>query len=141
LSNGNGSSSSSNFSSQNGSGSTAGNGASARGCSGGGSSGGCSGSSGGSVRRPERREIRARLLVDCCGHYSPIVKQMRGGQKPQAMVLVVGSCADGVPPEKNRCELHGLQCLLYLFKGQKAFGQDKRSPTLEQYAAAPSCRA
>ncbi len=49
-----------------------------------------------------RREIRARLLVDCCGHYSPIVKQMRGGAKPQAMVLVVGSCADGVPLERNR---------------------------------------
>ncbi len=37
------------------------------------------------------------------GHYSPIVKQMRGGSKPQGMVLVVGTCADGVPAERNRC--------------------------------------
>ena len=36
------------------------------------------------------------------GHYSPIVKQMRGGAKPQGMVLVVGTCADGVPAERNR---------------------------------------
>ncbi len=50
----------------------------------------------------ENGNTRARLLVDCCGHYSPIVKQMRGGAKPQAMVLVVGSCADGSPPEQNR---------------------------------------
>jgi hypothetical protein len=36
------------------------------------------------------------------GHYSPVVKQMRGGSKPEAMVLVLGGCADGVPPELNR---------------------------------------
>ena len=52
---------------------------------------------------PQRREVTARLLVDCMGHYSPIVKQMRGGAKPHGMVLVVGTCADGVPADQNRC--------------------------------------
>jgi hypothetical protein len=49
-----------------------------------------------------KQQITARLLVDCMGHYSPVVKQMRGGSKPEAMVLVLGGCADGVPPELNR---------------------------------------
>jgi len=50
----------------------------------------------------ERQTITARLLVDCMGHYSPIVKQVRGGAKPEAMVLVVGSCATGVPAAANK---------------------------------------
>lgn len=48
-----------------------------------------------------RKQVNARLLVDCMGHYSPIVKQMRGGAKPEGMVLVVGSCADGIAQEAN----------------------------------------
>ena len=28
------------------------------------------------------------------GHYSPIVKQLRGKAKPDGMVLVVGGCAE-----------------------------------------------
>ena len=54
---------------------------------------------------PQRNEVTARLLVDCMGHYSPIVKQMRGSAKPQGMVLVVGTCAEGMPAERNRCVL------------------------------------
>ena len=59
---------------------------------------------------PQRREVTARLLLDCMGHYSPIVKQMRGGAKPEGMVLVVGTCADGVPAERNRCALQAVAC-------------------------------
>jgi lycopene cyclase CruP len=33
--------------------------------------------------------------LDCMGHYSPIVKQMRGKAKPEGMVIVVGGCAEG----------------------------------------------
>ena len=40
------------------------------------------------------------------GHYSPIVKQMRGGAKPEGMVLVVGSCADGIAQEANTCVVY-----------------------------------
>ena len=35
------------------------------------------------------------------GHYGPITKQIRGGAKPKGMVVVVGGCMGGVPPEKN----------------------------------------
>ena len=41
------------------------------------------------------KQLKCRLLLDCMGHYSPIVKQLRGRAKPEGMVLVVGSCAEG----------------------------------------------
>ncbi|MBE9029401.1 FAD-binding oxidoreductase [filamentous cyanobacterium LEGE 11480] len=40
-------------------------------------------------------EIKAQLLLDVMGHFSPIVKQARQGQKPDAVCLVVGTCAEG----------------------------------------------
>lgn len=39
------------------------------------------------------------------GHWSPIVRQMRGSSRPDGMCLVVGSCATGFPPEQNKCAL------------------------------------
>lgn len=39
--------------------------------------------------------LRTRLLLDCMGHYSPIVKQHRGTRKADGVVMVVGSCASG----------------------------------------------
>lgn len=39
--------------------------------------------------------ITTRLLVDAMGHFSPIVKQARRGTKPDAVCIVVGSCAKG----------------------------------------------
>ncbi|MEL6880089.1 MAG: FAD-dependent oxidoreductase [Cyanobacteria bacterium J06607_10] len=39
--------------------------------------------------------IRARLLIDAMGHFSPMVQQARKGQKPDAVCLVVGTCAKG----------------------------------------------
>ena len=41
------------------------------------------------------RPVNARLLIDAMGHFSPIVQQARGGQKPDAVCLVVGTCATG----------------------------------------------
>jgi lycopene cyclase CruP len=38
-----------------------------------------------------------RLLLDAMGHFSPISQQARNGQKPDAVCLVVGSCAQGFP--------------------------------------------
>ncbi|MDY6936491.1 MAG: FAD-binding oxidoreductase [Cyanobacteriota bacterium] len=40
-----------------------------------------------------------RLLLDAMGHFSPIVRQARGGSKPDAICMVAGSCATGY--EKN----------------------------------------
>lgn len=39
--------------------------------------------------------LTTRLLLDVMGHFSPIVKQARQGQKPDGICLVVGSCAQG----------------------------------------------
>ncbi|MDJ0578088.1 MAG: FAD-binding oxidoreductase [Xenococcaceae cyanobacterium MO_234.B1] len=39
--------------------------------------------------------LKTRLLLDAMGHFSPIVKQARQGVKPDAVCIVVGSCAQG----------------------------------------------
>lgn len=48
-----------------------------------------------------KMELGCRLLLDCMGHYSDIVKQIRGRAKPDGMCLVVGSCAEGFPTANN----------------------------------------
>jgi len=60
--------------------------------------------------------LTARLLVDAMGHFSPIAKQARNGEKPEGVCLVVGSCAQGYPrnetgdliatftPIQNQCQ-------------------------------------
>jgi flavin-dependent dehydrogenase len=47
------------------------------------------------------KALAAKLLIDCMGHQSPIVKQIRHGQKPDGICCVVGTCARGFNPEKN----------------------------------------
>ncbi|KAJ0965354.1 hypothetical protein J5N97_026492 [Dioscorea zingiberensis] len=37
----------------------------------------------------------SHLLVDAMGNFSPVVKQIRSGQKPDGICLVVGSCSRG----------------------------------------------
>lgn len=39
--------------------------------------------------------ITARLVVDCMGHFSPVVSQQRWGRKPDGVCLVVGTLASG----------------------------------------------
>jgi lycopene cyclase CruP len=51
-----------------------------------------------------KTELSTRLLIDAMGHFSPIVKQARNGQKPDAVCVVVGSCAKGYP-ENNTGDL------------------------------------
>jgi flavin-dependent dehydrogenase len=46
--------------------------------------------------------VAAKLLVDCMGHASPIVRQIRHGQRPDGICMVVGTCARGFDPEKNK---------------------------------------
>lgn len=62
------------------------------------------------------RILTTRLLLDAMGHFSPIARQARGGKKPDAVCLVVGSCAQGYPenptgdlfasftPAQNQCQ-------------------------------------
>ena len=52
---------------------------------------------GGVAVETEKATITARLLIDAMGHFSPIVKQVRKGTKPDAVCVVVGSCATGYP--------------------------------------------
>jgi len=47
------------------------------------------------------KALAAKLLIDCMGHQSPIVRQIRHGQKPDGICCVVGTCARGFDPEKN----------------------------------------
>jgi lycopene cyclase CruP len=44
-----------------------------------------------------RQTLTAKLLVDAMGHFSPIVAQARTAQQPDAVCLVVGTCAKGIP--------------------------------------------
>ncbi|MEO6862324.1 MAG: FAD-binding oxidoreductase [Microcoleus sp.] len=64
----------------------------------------------------ENNLFATRLLLDAMGHLSPIVRQARQGKKPDAVCLVVGSCAQGYPqnetgdifasftPMQNQCQ-------------------------------------
>ncbi|YAF94122.1 MAG: FAD-dependent oxidoreductase [Nodularia sp. CChRGM 3473] len=49
-------------------------------------------------------QLKTRLLIDAMGHFSPITRQARQGQAPDALCLVVGSCAQGFP-ENNSGDL------------------------------------
>ncbi len=52
--------------------------------------------------------IKARLLLDVMGHFSPVAQQARaitqGQQQPEGVCMVVGSCAQGLP-EKSYGDL------------------------------------
>ncbi|MEG4148270.1 FAD-binding oxidoreductase [Microcoleus sp. Pol12B5] len=64
----------------------------------------------------DKKLFKTRLLLDAMGHFSPIVRQARQGKKPDAVCLVVGSCAQGYPkndtgdifasftPMQNQCQ-------------------------------------
>ena len=43
----------------------------------------------------ESVKLTTKLLIDAMGHFSPIAKQARKGEKPEGVCLVVGSCAKG----------------------------------------------
>ena len=58
----------------------------------------------GVVIATETQTIKTRLLIDAMGHFSPIIKQARNGIKPDAVCVVVGSCAEGFP-ENNTGDL------------------------------------
>jgi lycopene cyclase CruP len=53
------------------------------------------------VKTTDGPTFSGRLLLDNMGHFSPIVAQARQGQKPDAICLVVGSCAQGYPANET----------------------------------------
>ena len=44
-----------------------------------------------------QKALRSRVVVDAMGSFSPIADQSRKGAKPDSVVLMVGSCAEGLP--------------------------------------------
>ncbi|MEO0685513.1 MAG: FAD-binding oxidoreductase, partial [Cyanobacteria bacterium J06649_11] len=42
-------------------------------------------------------QFKSRLLIDAMGNFSPITQQIRHGVKPDALCIVVGTCASGFP--------------------------------------------
>ncbi|NER00958.1 MAG: FAD-binding oxidoreductase, partial [Cyanothece sp. SIO2G6] len=46
-------------------------------------------------QKDEPQSLTARLVVDAMGHFSPIANQARQGQQPDAVCMVVGTCAQG----------------------------------------------
>ncbi|WP_416667270.1 FAD-dependent oxidoreductase [Egbenema bharatensis] len=46
---------------------------------------------------PSHSPLTTRLLLDAMGHFSPISRQARQGKPPDAVCMVVGTCATGFP--------------------------------------------
>ena len=55
----------------------------------------------GVVVQTGEQTITTRLVIDAMGHFSPIIKQARQGTKPEAVCVVVGSCAEGFAENKT----------------------------------------
>jgi lycopene cyclase CruP len=65
---------------------------------------------------PHPSSFKTRLLLDAMGHFSPISQQARQGKPPDAVCMVVGTCAQGFPqndtgdlfasitPTQNQCQ-------------------------------------
>lgn len=45
--------------------------------------------------------MSSRLIIDAMGNFSPVVKQIRRGRKPDGVCLVVGTCARGFENNSN----------------------------------------
>ncbi len=55
----------------------------------------------GAIVQAGDQEFSTRLVLDAMGHFSPIVQQARQGKPPDAVCLVVGSCATGFPANET----------------------------------------
>lgn len=66
-----------------------------------GASSGSGSSSGSNGSAQQRQGLTARLVLDAMGNASPVVQQVRWGQKPDGVCLVVGSCCRGFDPARN----------------------------------------
>ncbi|KAI9116766.1 hypothetical protein K1719_012132 [Acacia pycnantha] len=47
------------------------------------------------LKLSDSKTLSSRLIIDAMGNFSPVVKQIRGGRKPDGVCLVVGTCARG----------------------------------------------
>ncbi|BAQ62503.1 lycopene cyclase [Geminocystis sp. NIES-3708] len=49
----------------------------------------------GVIIKTNKQKLKTKLLIDSMGHFSPIIQQLRKGEKPEGVCLVVGSCGKG----------------------------------------------
>ncbi|KAL6762577.1 hypothetical protein V8C86DRAFT_3023359 [Haematococcus lacustris] len=97
-------------------------------------------------------QVTARLLLDCMGHGSPIVRQARWGCRPDGVCLVVGSLAAGFPnnttgdviatitnTQADDAELSKLQLFWEAFPAGSGNG-DERTTYMFSYMDAESWR-
>ena len=55
----------------------------------------------GQPRQDTSQILNARLAIDAMGHFSPIANQARKGRTPDAVCMVVGTCAQGFPSNET----------------------------------------
>ena len=92
--------------------------------------------------------LRARLVVDAMGNASPAANQFRGGAAPDAVCMVVGTCAKGYEPEANTggdlivtCDEASKNDLQYFWEAFPASGApDERTTYMFSYLDADSRR-
>jgi len=77
----------------------------AQGAGGGGTVDGSGGGGGGGAGDNGARTVRARLLIDAAGSFSPMAAQARRGARPDGVCVVVGSCAEGAWPTNEGGDL------------------------------------
>ncbi|XP_072078358.1 uncharacterized protein [Arachis hypogaea] len=53
------------------------------------------------LKLSEDKILLSRLIIDAMGNFSPVVKQIRCGKKPDGICLVVGTCARGFEKNSN----------------------------------------
>jgi lycopene cyclase CruP len=59
------------------------------------------GLAGAALDAPAVPPVRARLLVDCMGSFSPVVAQARGGARPDGVCVTVGACVEGAAERRG----------------------------------------
>ncbi len=67
-----------------------------------------------------RGAVTGRLLIDCMGNFSPIVRQARWGQRPDGVCLVVGSCCRGFADNTTGAADYCQRCFHILYKSVPA---------------------
>ncbi|KDP30789.1 hypothetical protein JCGZ_13732 [Jatropha curcas] len=59
----------------------------------------------------EGKTLSSRLIIDAMGNFSPVVKQIRRGRKPDGVCLVVGSCARGFEDNSTSDVIYSSSCV------------------------------
>lgn len=72
--------------------------------------------------------VSSRLVIDAMGNFSPVMKQIRHGRKPDGVCLVVGSCARGF-------KRNSTSDVIYSSSSVKKFGRSEAQYFWEAFPA------